>query len=133
MILIMLGPPGAGKGTQAEKLMKVFSIPQISTGDMIRTEIKAASSLGKKVKEIVDAGHLVSDDIMIELIKHRISKDDSKNGFILDGFPRTSIFLKKKLLKEYQAEEHVCIAEHHIIFFQIRLNPKMFAINAHPK
>ncbi|MBI5392251.1 adenylate kinase [Candidatus Woesearchaeota archaeon] len=89
MILIMLGPPGAGKGTQAEKIMKKFAIPQISTGEMIRNEIKAGSELGKKVKAIVDAGNLVSDDIMIEIIKSRISQKNCKKGFILDGFPRT--------------------------------------------
>jgi len=89
MILIMLGPPGAGKGTQAEKLMKEFSIPQISTGDMIRAEIKAASALGRKVKTLVDKGEFVSDEIMIEIIKNRISHKDCKKGFILDGFPRT--------------------------------------------
>ncbi|MBS3138005.1 adenylate kinase [Candidatus Woesearchaeota archaeon] len=89
MILIMLGPPGSGKGTQAERIMKKLAIPQISTGEMIRNEIKLGSELGKKVKTIVDAGNLVSDDIMIEIIKSRISQKDCKNGFILDGFPRT--------------------------------------------
>jgi adenylate kinase len=89
MRIILLGAPGAGKGTQAQFLMAKFGIPQISTGDMLRTAIKAGTELGIKAKEVMDAGQLVSDELIIGLVKERITQDDCKAGFLLDGFPRT--------------------------------------------
>ncbi len=89
MRLVLLGGPGAGKGTQALRLMKLFNIPQISTGDMLRAAIAAGSPLGLSAKKIMDAGQLVSDDIMIGLVKERLALDDCRQGFLLDGFPRT--------------------------------------------
>ncbi len=89
MNLIFLGPPGAGKGTQAKHIETHYNIPQLSTGDMLRAAIKAQTPLGLKVKDIIDAGHLVSDDIMIGIISERIDQVDCQKGFILDGFPRT--------------------------------------------
>lgn len=89
MKLILLGAPGAGKGTQAEKICEKLSIPTISTGNIIREAIKNGTEMGLKAKECVDRGELVSDDVVIGIIKERLVKDDCKNGFILDGFPRT--------------------------------------------
>lgn len=89
MKIILLGAPGAGKGTQAQFLTKKYDIPQISTGDMLRAAIKAGTDMGKMAKEFMDAGKLVTDDIIIGLVKDRIAEDDCKNGFLLDGFPRT--------------------------------------------
>ncbi len=89
MKFILLGAPGAGKGTQAQFLTKQFSIPQISTGDMLRAAIKAGTELGKKAKEAIDAGQLVTDDIIIGMVKERIAQPDCEKGFLLDGFPRT--------------------------------------------
>ena len=87
--LMLLGGPGAGKGTQALRLIQYFKVPQISTGDMLRAAITAGTALGLSAKKIMDAGHLVSDDIMIGLVKERLSQPDCANGFLLDGFPRT--------------------------------------------
>lgn len=89
MKLILLGAPGAGKGTQAEVISDRLSIPQISTGNIIREEIKKGSELGLKVKSVVESGALVSDELVIALVKERIKADDCKNGYILDGFPRS--------------------------------------------
>jgi len=89
MRIILLGAPGAGKGTQAQFLTKKFGIPQISTGDMLRAAIKAGTEMGKMAKKAMDAGQLVTDEIIIGLVKDRIVEDDCKNGFLLDGFPRT--------------------------------------------
>ena len=89
MRLMLLGGPGAGKGTQALRLTKHFNIPQISTGDMLRAAIAAGSQLGLSAKKIMDAGQLVSDDIIIGLVKERLQQDDCRTGFLLDGFPRT--------------------------------------------
>ena len=89
MQLIFLGPPGAGKGTQAAKLAEAEAIPHISTGDMLRESIQAGSDLGQRVKGVLDAGELVSDDLMLELVRERLSQADCVAGYILDGFPRT--------------------------------------------
>jgi adenylate kinase len=89
MKIILLGAPGAGKGTQAQFLTKEFDIPQISTGDMLRAAIKAGTELGTLAKSFMDSGKLVTDEIIIGLVKERILEDDCKNGFLLDGFPRT--------------------------------------------
>ena len=89
MNLVLLGPPGSGKGTQAKRIEQSRSVRHLATGDMLRAEIASGSPLGGRVKEIMDAGGLVQDDIMIQLIQGRIAKPDCHNGFILDGFPRT--------------------------------------------
>lgn len=89
MRLILLGPPGAGKGTQANFIKEKFNIPQISTGDMLRAAIKAGTELGLAAKKVMDAGQLVSDDIIIGLVKERLKEPDCANGYLFDGFPRT--------------------------------------------
>lgn len=89
MDIILLGGPGAGKGTQAKKLVELLKIPQISTGDMLREAVGAGTELGRKAKEFMDAGKLVPDEVVIGLVKERLGKADCKDGFMLDGFPRT--------------------------------------------
>ena len=89
MRLILLGGPGAGKGTQAAFISEHFSIPQISTGDMLRAAVKAGNAIGREAKSIMDAGNLVSDALILDLVKQRIAEPDCANGFLFDGFPRT--------------------------------------------
>jgi len=89
MKIILLGPPGAGKGTQANFIKQEFGIPQISTGDILRAEVRAGTNRGLQLKKIMDAGQLVSDDLILEIIKVRITAEDCRNGYLFDGFPRT--------------------------------------------
>lgn len=93
---VLLGPPGAGKGTQAVRLVEKYEIPHISTGDIFRKNIKEGTELGKKAQEYINAGALVPDELVVDLVKDRLQQDDCKNGFLLDGFPRT-IFQAEKL------------------------------------
>ena len=90
MNLILLGPPGAGKGTQASSLVKDYGVPQISTGDALRAAVKAGSTLGTRAKKFMDAGDLVPDEVVIEIVGERIQEPDCTDGFLLDGFPRTT-------------------------------------------
>jgi adenylate kinase len=87
--LLMLGPPGAGKGTQAERFAKARAIPRISTGDILRDAVHAKTDIGLRAKEIMDRGELVGDDVMIKIVNERLERSDALNGFVLDGFPRT--------------------------------------------
>jgi adenylate kinase len=87
--ILLLGPQGSGKGTQAMRISEAYAIPHIATGDMLRSAMAAETELGRKVKPIYDSGGLVPDGLMIELIRHRLNQDDTENGFVLDGFPRT--------------------------------------------
>jgi adenylate kinase len=86
--IVLLGAPGSGKGTQAKKLMAELNVPQISTGDMLRAAVESGSPVGRQAKAIIDAGNLVSDDVMIRIIRDRLAEPDAQQGFILDGFPR---------------------------------------------
>ena len=90
MYILLMGPPGAGKGTQAEKLIREYDIPQISTGDMFRAAVKSGTALGKEAKSYMDKGALVPDSVTVGIVKERLAQDDCKKGWILDGFPRTT-------------------------------------------
>ena len=98
MRAVLLGPPGAGKGTQAVKLVEKYGVPQISTGDIFRANIKQGTELGKKAQEYMNKGELVPDSLVVDLVKDRLLQDDCKNGYLLDGFPRT-IFQAEELDK----------------------------------
>lgn len=111
MRIILLGAPGAGKGTQAQFLMSKYGIPQISTGDMLRAAIKEGSELGLAAKKIMDAGQLVSDDLIIGLVKERVAKADCAKGFLLDGFPRT--------IPQADAMQEAGISVDHVIEFDV--------------
>ena len=118
MNIILLGPPGAGKGTQAKYLISAFGLKQLSTGDMLRAAIEEGSELGKQVQLIVDSGNLVPDDIMIEMITTRITRTDCKGGFILDGFPRT--VLQAETLTEVLSQKKIKID--HVIALDVKLS-----------
>ena len=118
MNIILLGPPGAGKGTQAKYLISAFGLKQLSTGDMLRAAIQEGSELGKQVQLIVDSGNLVPDNIMIEMITTRITRTDCKGGFILDGFPRT--VLQAETLTEVLSQKKIKID--HVIALDVKLS-----------
>jgi adenylate kinase len=107
MRVILLGPPGAGKGTLANAICEKFGIPQISTGDMLRAEIKAGTPLGKQAKKVIDAGQLVSDDIIMSLVRERLKRPDSRRGYLFDGFPRT--------IPQAEAINHEGVAIDHVL------------------
>ncbi|NOY46535.1 MAG: adenylate kinase [Deltaproteobacteria bacterium] len=114
MRLILLGPPGAGKGTQAKRLIERYGIPQISTGDILRAAVRDGTDLGKKAKEYMDAGKLVPDEVVIGIIEERLQEADCAKGFILDGFPRTvaqADALNRVLANLGQAIDHVVSIE----------------------
>ena len=110
MNIVLLGPPGAGKGTQAQRLVDAHDIIQLSTGEILREEVASGSELGKQAKEVIESGHLMPDELMVEIISNRIDEPDCANGFILDGFPRTARqaeALDKLLAEKGLALDHV--------------------------
>jgi len=114
MKILLLGPPGGGKGTQSKFLMSKFNIPQISTGDMLRTHVKKNTSLGKKAKEFMDKGELVTDSLILNMMEVRFQEQDCQNGFILDGFPRTiaqAEGLNQLFQKTNQKLDHVIVID----------------------
>ena len=113
--LVFLGPPGAGKGTQAKLLAAEKSLIHISTGDMLRGAVTSGSELGKQVKAVIDSGQLVSDELMISIIEDRISQDDCKSGYVLDGFPRT--VLQAQALEDLLKKRGESLA--HVVLFDI--------------
>lgn len=115
MILILLGPPGAGKGTQAEKLVDTYNLLQLSTGDMLRAEVALSSDLGVQAKEIMDAGELVPDQLIVAMISKHIDEESSSDGIILDGFPRTTE--QAKALDLMLEEKHLFIS--HVIELKV--------------
>lgn len=112
MKILLLGPPGGGKGTQSKFLMEEYDIPQISTGDMLRAHVKNQTELGNKAKEFMDKGELVTDSLILDMMEIRFKDDDCKNGFILDGFPRTiaqAVGLDQLFNKSNQKLDHVIV------------------------
>lgn len=111
MFLILFGPPGIGKGTQSQKISKEFNIPQISTGDMLRKAIESGTRLGRSAKKLMDQGDLVPDEIVLGIVEDRIMEDDCRNGFILDGFPRTGPQAEglTKLMENQNLPQFKCI------------------------
>ena len=109
MRIILLGAPGAGKGTQAQYICEQYGIPQISTGDMLRAAVKAQSDLGKKVEKVMASGGLVTDEIIIALVKARIEEEDCKDGFLFDGFPRTTH--QAKALDDFLSSKNLSITK----------------------
>lgn len=138
MRLVLLGRPGAGKGTQAQYLTKNLQIPQISTGDILRQAIRDQTPLGQKIQTIVESGQLVPDDIMIELIKERLQRQDCQDGFLLDGFPRT--LEQAKALQQVTALDYVIEIDvpEHVIIERLtgrRIHPssgRVYHIKTHP-
>jgi adenylate kinase len=105
MRLVLVGPPGAGKGTQAQFLAAHYSIPHISTGDIFRANLKASTPLGLQAKGFMDAGQLVPDEVTNEMVKDRLTRDDTANGFLLDGFPRNTV--QAEVLRDYLAQKQI--------------------------
>jgi adenylate kinase len=154
MNLILLGAPGAGKGTQAEVISQALSIPQISTGNMLREAVRTGTEYGVKAKAAMDSGALVSDDIVIGILKERIAQDDCKNGFILDGFPRSvpqaealdemgvkidkvlEIFVPDETIKQRVSGRRVCEgcgATYHIQFKPSKVERQVRCQDHHPQ
>ena len=123
--ILLLGAPGVGKGTQAKELVKLWGIPQISTGDMLRAAVKAGTPLGLAAKKVMDSGALVSDDIIIGLVKDRIKEADCANGFLFDGFPRT--IPQADAMKAAVDAAHIAVAAVHEMDFLLTWNCRHIA------